>query len=130
VAAVEAEQRGRQEAVKEQLRVYRSLLPTLLKRLGKIRDPRNPKTLCHKLMVLMLYGILTFVFQMASRREANRRMSLPMFQQNLRLLFPELDSLPHQDTLNRLLVRIEVEEIEATLIALIQRFIRKKKSYR
>jgi hypothetical protein len=38
--------------------------------------------------------------------------------------------LPHQDTLNRLLVRIEVEEIEATLIALIQRFIRKKKFYR
>jgi hypothetical protein len=101
-----------------------------LKRLGKIRDPRNPKTLRHQLTVLMLYGILTFVFQMASRREAHRQMSLPMFQQNLRLLFPELDSLPHHDTLYRLLARIEVEEIEATLIELIQRFIRKKKFYR
>jgi DDE family transposase len=116
--------------VEEQLKVYRTVLPTLLRRLGKIRDPRNPKLLRHKLTVLMLYGILTFVFQMASRREANRRMSLPMFQQNLRRLFPELDSLPHQDTLNRLLARIEVDEIEATLIALIQRFIRKKKFYR
>jgi hypothetical protein len=73
---VEAEQRGRQAAVEEQLKVYRSLLPTLLKRLGKIRDPRHPKTIRHKLTVLMLYGILTFVFQMASRQEANRRMSL------------------------------------------------------
>jgi hypothetical protein len=44
---VEAEQQARQEAVEEQLKVYRSLLPTLLKRLGKIRDPRNPKTLRH-----------------------------------------------------------------------------------
>lgn len=127
---VEAEQQARQEAVEEQLKVYRSLLPTLLKRLGKIRDPRNPKTLRHKLTVLILYGILAFVFQMASRREANRQMSLPMFQQNLRLLFPELESLPHQDTLNRLLSGIAVEQIEATLIALIQRFIRKKKFYR
>ena len=125
-----AEQQARQAAVEEQLRVYRSVLPTLLRRLGKIHDPRNPKTLRHKLTVLMLYGILTFVFHLTSRREANRRMSLPMFQQNLRLLFPELDSLPHQDTLNRLLARIEVEEIEASLIDLMQRFIRKKKFYR
>jgi hypothetical protein len=129
-ATVEMEQQARQAAVEEQLRVYRSVLPTLLKRLGKIRDPPNPKTLRHKLTVLMLYGILTFVFHLASRREANRRLSRPMFQQNLRLLFPELDSLPHQDTLNRLLARVEVEEIEATLVALIQRFIRKKKFYR
>jgi hypothetical protein len=127
---VEAEQQARQETVEEQVKVYRSLLPTLLKRLGKIRDPRNPKTLRHKLTVLMLYGILAFVFQMASRREANRRMSRPMFQQNLRLLFPELESLPHQDTLNRLLAALEVDAIEATLLALIQRFIRKKKFYR
>ena len=58
---MEAEQQARQEAVEEQLKVYRSLLPTLLKRLGKIRDPRNPKTLRHKLTVLILYGILAFV---------------------------------------------------------------------
>lgn len=128
--SVEEEKEARQQAVEEQLKVYRSLLPTLLKRLGKVRDPRNPKTIRHKLTVLMLYGILTFVFQMASRREANRQMSLPMFQENLRRLFPEVESLPHQDTLNRLLARIEVEELEAVLIELIQRFIRKKKFYR
>jgi hypothetical protein len=127
---VEEERQGRQEIIEEQLQVYRSILPTLLKCLGKIRDPRNPKTIRHRSAVLMLYGILTFVFQMASRREANRQMSLPMFQENLRRLFPELESLPHQDTVNRLLTGIEVDEIEATLIELIQRFIRKKKFYR
>jgi hypothetical protein len=69
---VEEEQQARQEAVEEQIQAYRSALPTLLKRLGKIRDPRNPKTIRHKSTVLLLYGILLFVFQMASRREANR----------------------------------------------------------
>jgi hypothetical protein len=124
------EKQGRQEAVEEQLRIYRSVLPVLLGRLGKIRDPRNPKTVRHKSTVLMLYGILAFVFQMASRREANRQMTLPVFQENLRLMFPELETLPHQDTLNRLLSKIEVDQIEEALRDLIERFIRQKKFHR
>ena len=68
-ATVGEEQAGRQQAVEEQARVFRSLLPTLLKRLAKIADPWHPKTLPHQLTVVMVYGILTFVFQMASRRD-------------------------------------------------------------
>ena len=124
---VDEEQNARQQAVEEQIKVYRAVLPTLLKRFAKIHDPRNPKTTKHKSTVLMLYGILVFVFQMGSRREANREMSLPMFQQNLRLMFPELESLPHQDTLNRLLSLIDVNQIEEALIELVQKFIRGKK---
>ena len=86
--SVEEEKQARQEAVEEQLRVYRSVLPLLLKRLDKIPDPGNPKTIKHKSTVLMLYGILAFVFQMESRREANREMTMPQFQENLKLLFP------------------------------------------
>jgi hypothetical protein len=127
---VEEEQQARQEAVEEQLNAYGSALPTLLQRLAKISDPRNPKTIRHKSTVLLLYGILMFVFQMASRREANRHMTLPQFQENLRLLFPDLESLPHQDTLNRLLAGIAVQQIEEALVELIQRFIRKKKFLR
>jgi hypothetical protein len=109
------------------LKVYRCVLPTLLKRFDKIRDPRNPKTVKHKATVLMLYGILMFVFQMSSRREANRQMTMPMFLENLRLMFPELETVPHQDTLNRLLSGIEVDKIEESLVELVQRFIRNKK---
>jgi DDE_Tnp_1-associated len=102
--------------VEEQLQAYRSALPTLLKRLGRIRDPRNPKTIQHQSTVLLLYGILMFAFQMASRREANRRMTMPQFQKNLQLLFPELESMAHQDTLKRLLAGIAVHEIEGALV--------------
>jgi DDE_Tnp_1-associated/Transposase DDE domain len=127
---VEEERQARQQAIEEQIKVYRAALPTLWHRLQKIPDPRNAKTIRHKSTVLMLYGMLVFVFQMGSRREANRQMTLPQFHENLRLLFPELESLPHQDTLNRLLASIEVEQLEATLVELIQHFIRKKKFYR
>ena len=124
---IEEEKQARQETTEEQLRVYRSLLPRLLKRLEKIRDPRNPLLIAHKLTVLLLSGILLFVYQMSSRREANREMSLPQFWANLRLLFPELESLPHQDTLARLLGRIAVSRIQESLMALIQQLIRNKK---
>jgi hypothetical protein len=127
---VEQEKEARQETVEEQVKVFRSVLPTLLKRLARIRDPRNPKTIQHKFTVVMIYGLLTFVFQMASRREANRKMTRPMFLQNLKLLFPEVETLPHHDTLNRLLADIDVEQIQQALIEIIQRFIRRKKFYR
>jgi len=44
------------------------------------------------------------------------------------MIFPELDNLPHADTLYRLLRDIEVDEIEASLIELIKRLIAKKNS--
>ena len=60
-------------------------------------DPRNPKKIKHSLTLLMLYGLLMFVFQLSSRREANSKMTNPQFKKNLSLLFPELDDLPHAD---------------------------------
>jgi hypothetical protein len=43
-------------------------------RLRKIPDLRNPRKCRHKLTVLLLYGLLMFVLQFASRREVNREM--------------------------------------------------------
>ena len=107
---VEQEQAVRMDAATEQLRIFRSQLPTLLRRLAKITDPRNPKKCKHKLTLLMIYGILMFVFQMVSRREANREMTRPSFMENLKIFFPELEELPHHDTLMRLLDRIDVHQ--------------------
>lgn len=123
----EEERAARLDAVGQQVKVYRSMLPVLLKRLRKIPDPRNPRKIRHKLTVLMIYGILCFAFQMSSRREANREMTRPVFEANLRRLFPDLEELPHHDTLARLLARIEVAEIEAAHLAMIRQLIRGKK---
>jgi len=127
---VEEERAARQEALTEQVRVFRGQLPLLLARLKKIPDPRDPKKTAHRLTVLMIYGILMFVYQMSSRREANQKMTRPQFLENLKQLFPELESLPHHDTLNRLLSRIEVEQIAEAQTDLIRQSIRKKKFHR
>lgn len=88
---VEEEGRIRNAAVAEKMSIFRAKLPILLKRIAKIEDPRNPKKIKHKVSTLMIYGILTFVFQMNSCREGNKEMSRPMFWQNLRSFFPEME---------------------------------------
>ena len=123
----EQEGAARTEAVSGLILIMRQMLPVLLGRLGKIPEPRNPKKLKHQLTVLMLYGILVFVFQYGSRRAVNAEVTRPMFEHNLRLLFPQLTSLPHSDTLFRLLCFIDAGEIEQAHIALINHLIRNKK---
>jgi hypothetical protein len=124
---VAEEQQARMTAVTEQHRILQANLPVLLRRLSKIPDPRNPKKIKYKVTLVMIYGILTFVFQMTSRREANRKMTCPMFVENLKQLFPEFEELPHNDTLMRLLERIDVSEIEKAQLDMVRSFIRKKK---
>ena len=99
----------------------------MLERLKEIPDPRNPKKIKHKLTVLIIYGILAFVFQCSSRREANRDITRPMFEKNLRLLFPEVRTLPHADTLFRLLTRIDVSQIEQAHVDMVKKLISGKK---
>ena len=123
---VEEEHSARNEAVWEQLKVFRAKLPVLLWRLSKIPDPRNPKKTKHKLTVLLIYGILVFVLQMSSSREATREMSRPMFWENLKAIFPELEEVPHHDTLKRLLWELDVGELESAQIELIREWIRQE----
>ena len=125
--SVEEEQRGRSEAVIEHARLIREKLPVLLKEFSQIPDPRQPLLLRHKLTTLMVYGILMFVLQTGSRRRSNEKLSAPAMKSALMALFPDLESLPHHDTLYRLLAAIEPERIEEAQVALVRSLIRDKK---
>ena len=58
----EAEERtARLEVVTGHRQAYGSMLPGLLKRLSQIPDTRPPRKTRHRLTVLMIYGILSFV---------------------------------------------------------------------
>ena len=123
----EDEKLDRQLSVEAALKVYRRTLPILLKRLSKINDPRQPRKIKHSLTVLMIYGILMFVYQMSSLRDANKEMSTAIFFKNMNAMFPDFETMPHADTLSRLLERINVEEIEESLLELFEQLIKKKK---
>lgn len=127
--SAEEEQKEQQETVEKAVMVYRQMLPSLLKKLSRIEDPRRPGSIKHKLTVLMVYGILMFMQQCGSRREVNRTMTQIHFE-NLQAMFPELETLPHADTLARLLEVIDVLEIQESMIGLLKDLIRKKKFQR
>ena len=124
---VEQEGQARTEAVIEQARLMRDKLPILLREFSRIPDPRKPLLLRHKLTTLMVYGILMFVLQTGSRRTSNETLSAPAMKEALQGLFPDLESLPHHDTLYRLLSRIEPQGIEQAQVALVGSLIRDKK---
>jgi hypothetical protein len=123
----EEEMAERQEKAERATVVYRQMLPELLKKLSKIEDPRQPNKVKHQITVLMAYGILSFVYQVGSRRKINKQMTKPVLWENLTAMFPELKSLPHVDTLARVLEIIDVEKVQDALIGLLKDLMRKKK---
>lgn len=124
---VDEEKEAIQQTTEEKLKVYGKLLPMLLNQLARIDDPRNTNKIKHQMRVMMFYGIMMFVFQMTSRRKANQEITTPQLIENLKVFFPELMEMPHQDTLCRLLEDIDVTKIEIIYIDMLRKLIRKKK---
>ncbi len=127
---VEEERQARQRAVEAQLKAWRALLPGILERFARIKDPRRPGSVRHKLSVLMIFGMVLFAYQCASRREANRELSRPGVLEALRSVFPDLDSVPHMDTLARLLEELPAEKIEEVLGETVRQLLRKLRALR
>ncbi len=126
-ASQEEEEAERQRLVAEFIDSVRPQLPAVLRALGEIDDPRDPKKIEHELALVLFYGMVCFAFQAASRREANRELTGPVLLEHLQQLFPELKKVPHQDTVNRVLSKIDVEKIQELHLQMIRRLVRNKK---
>ena len=77
--------------------------------------------------VLLFYGLLLFVFQYASRREANRGATTPVLTAALQQVFPDLDlaSVPHFDTVERFLRTLPPDALEQILRDRITQLLRR-----
>lgn len=126
-ATITDEQNARCDIMAQQIMAWRKLLPSLLKKFSRIPDPRRTQSIKHKLVVLMIFGLLAFVFRMSSRREMNRELTGATVNNNLKKIFPELDSIPHADTLARMLEKTNPKEIEGAHIELVRDLIKNKK---
>jgi len=124
---IDEERSFRSEVLSDQISAWRSLLPNLIRKFSRISDPRRTKSISHKITVLMMFGLFAFIFKLTSRREMNRELTGAVIFQNLQKLFPEIDSIPHADTLARMLEKLNPKSIEATHISLIQDLIKRKK---
>ncbi len=103
---VDEERDSRADVVSAQIQSWRSMLPTLIKRFSKIPDYRRAGSIKHSMTVLMLFGLFAFVFRLSSRREMNRELTSPVIFEHLQELFPDINTIPHADTLARLLKKM------------------------
>ena len=84
--------------------------PNLLEELEKITDPRKRKG--YKMQELLLGCILMYVFKEGSRHGFNQDRKTERFSKNYSRLFGGL-GLPHMDTVDEVLRKINPEELEA-----------------
>ncbi len=105
-------------------------LPPLLERFARLTDPRRVARCRHRLTVLLGYAIFLFLWQFASRREAHQTLSNPPVWEGLRAVFPELDTIPHTDTVARLFEQLDPVAFEDALRDPIGRLLRKRKFQR
>lgn len=124
---VEEELEDRQLTAEKTTAIYYKMLSIFLPKLSKIADPRNSLKIKHKITTLLIYGTLISMFHIGSRRNANKKLSTPILFENLRTMFPELETIPHADTLARLLEKINVNEIQDSMIELLKTLIKNKK---
>ncbi len=124
---VEEETEDRATLLKAQINAWRPLLGPLIRRFSKLPDYRRATSVKHKMTVLMIFGLFSFIFRLNSRREMNRELTGPMIFSNLKKVFPEIDSIPHADTLARALENLDPKKIESIHINMIKDLIRNKK---
>jgi hypothetical protein len=108
------------------IRLVGILLPGALAKLSELKDPRNVKKCDHSLPTLIVYGLIMFLSNMQSRRAANQDISGESAHELLKQVIPDLATIPHADTLARLLKRIDVDGIEACYEDTITTFINSK----
>jgi hypothetical protein len=125
--SIDEEREFRAEALGAQIKAWRSMLPTLIRRFSHIPDYRRANSIKHKITVLMIFGLFAFIFRLSSRREMNRELTSPIIFDHLKRVFPEIDSIPHADTLARALEHIDPRKIESIHISMINELIKKKK---
>ena len=106
------------------MRLLRFLLPGILAELSSLDDIRDQNRIKHSLPTLILYGILLFLCHTSSRRAANREVGGSQLYELMEEFVPDFRSMPHADTLSRLLKGIDANELESKYEGLIEGFIK------
>jgi hypothetical protein len=119
-STLEEENQFRADLLRDQIKSWKSLLPSVLRKFSKIPDPRKLGAIAHKKTVLLVYGLLAFVFKLSSRREMNRELTGALVFEHLKRLFPEIESIPHSCTLARFLEKTNPQELEEANINLVR----------
>ena len=96
-------------------------------RLRDIADPRHQGYVKYKSHVLLATRILSAIFYISSMRKTSEEFNSPIVIENIGCLCgEELEELPYWETINNYLKRVNPEELQNTVCALVKRLIRSR----
>ena len=106
----------------------RHFFPELADWLGDIGDPRNPYYTVYALKLLLLLGVLMFLTHSGSRNHFGDqvREAGELARTLARLLGLPVDAIPHLDTLEKVVRRLNPDELAQLHVRLVRRLIRMK----
>lgn len=121
----EEEMAERLDAAVEFIKVNKKYLEAVIGDFAVVGDPRHQSYITYSAPELLLFGLLSFIFQAGSKRGSNAKLS-PVLLRNFNEFFTQLEKLPHADTLGNFLREIDADDIEEVKLKLIGRLIRNK----
>ena len=111
----------------ELVKVTRRFFPDLMERLGRIADPRHQGYVKYKSHVLLATRILSAIFYISSMRKISEELNCEIGIENIgRFCGEDLEEAPYWETMNNYLERVNPEELQNTVCALVKRLIRSR----
>jgi len=108
-------------------RTVAHFFPQLRRWLDGLHDPRDPHRILYPARSLVWACLLLFLLKLGSRRQIRFELRSPAALANLgRLSGCDLETVPHGDTLNYFVSRLEPEELRRLRRAMVQRLVRMK----
>jgi len=109
------------------IKTIRHFFPSFWSWLKNIPDLRNSRKIIYPPQCLIIIGLLLFILRLGSRRQIKFELSSDTLIQNLKSFFPyQAEKIPHGDTLNYFLSRVDPEHIGNFRTSMIRRLLRAK----
>ena len=118
---------------KKQAKILKAFMGTVQHYFGSwekifsgVRDTRNQLLITYPMAALMCVGILMFEFRLGARREITHKLrGSKVAEKKFKALFGT-EEIPHGDTLNYGFKGVNPEHVQAVVIKLVKKLIRKK----
>ena len=114
----------------EFVKIQRHFFKELIEALAKVEDPRHPSYITYGPEVILYTVLLKYVMGIDSMRSMTERFNKEECIENVKkaLGIKELEELPHYDTINDFLSKLDSEELEKIRLYMINE-LRKKRCF-
>ena len=119
------------EVIKALLKTFTHFFGPIAKRLGELSDPRKPQRpedIDYSVASLVFTGVLMFLCRLGARRQVRLLLHTVFLVHTFKKLFG-VDDVPHGDTMNDVLCRLRVGEVQEIVTAMTETLVDKKVLY-